>query len=238
MCTGRPERPSSGFATLPTQGSCQQLSTSNHQGSSTALLIRPSSPLGAICCQHSIVKDHLAPKSIFHCKCHICVFTKLTVSVIFIPCQSGSLAWTTWRSSPGSTQWIGNISGEHLSFELSFQHHGKIKQVFVINFNNSFASRDRPAAFPVNVTSIDDTKNFDEFPEVRFFYISQIRGLQIHLTWLQSHNFLNSWPQVQHFSWKCSILSGGARLLQGCTKQGWAEGGEGLSGWLDHRSHL
>ena len=26
--------------------------------------------------------------------------------------------------------------------------------------------RDRPAAFPVNVTSIDDTKNFDEFPEV------------------------------------------------------------------------
>ena len=64
MCTGRPERPSSGFATLPTQGSCQQLSTSNHQGSSTALLIRPSSPLGAICCQHSIVKDHQAPKSI------------------------------------------------------------------------------------------------------------------------------------------------------------------------------
>merc|ERR1711971_832676 len=27
-------------------------------------------------------------------------------------------------------------------------------------------SRDRPAAFPVNVTAIDDTKNFDEFPEV------------------------------------------------------------------------
>jgi len=26
--------------------------------------------------------------------------------------------------------------------------------------------RDRPAAFPVNVTAIDDTKNFDEFPEV------------------------------------------------------------------------
>ena len=78
MCTGRPERPSSGFATLPTQGSCQQLSTSNHQASSIALLIRPSSPLGAICCQHSIVKDHQAPKSIFHYKCHICVFTKLT----------------------------------------------------------------------------------------------------------------------------------------------------------------
>jgi len=26
--------------------------------------------------------------------------------------------------------------------------------------------RDRPAAFPVNVTAIDDTKNFDEFPDV------------------------------------------------------------------------
>ena len=57
-----------------------------------------------------------------------------------------------------------------MSSKLFTAHHEKIKLVFfVINFNNSFASRDRPAAFPVNVTSIDDTKNFDEFPEVRFF---------------------------------------------------------------------
>ena len=144
--------------------------------------------------------------------------------------------------------WFNTVDWEHIrwTFELwafistlfIVHHKGKINSFFVLNFNNSFASRDRPAAFPVNVTSIDDTKNFDEFPEVRFFYISQIRGLQIHLTWLQSHNFLNSWPQVQHFSWKCSILSGGARLLQGCTKQGWAEGGEGLSGEVDHPCHL
>ena len=32
--------------------------------------------------------------------------------------------------------------------------------------NTLFMVRDRPAAFPVNVTAIDDTKNFDEFPEV------------------------------------------------------------------------
>ena len=125
---------------------------------------------------------------------------------------------------------LGTYQVNIWALSFHFNTMGKLNLFFVINFNNSFASRDRPAAFPVNVTSIDDTKNFDEFPEVRFFYISQIRGLQIHLTWLQSHNFLNSWPQVQHFSWKCSILSGGARLLQGCTKQGWAEGGEGLSG--------
>ena len=184
MCTGRPERPSSGFATLPTQGCCQQLSTSNHQGSSTALLIRPSSPLGAICCQHSIVKDHLAPKSIFHCKCHICDFTKLTVSVIFIPCQSGSLAWTTWRSSPGSTQWIGNISGEHLSFELSFQHHGEIKLVFRHQLQYLFCIQGSPRSLPCEC---DLDRRYQELRRVSrgaFFSIniSQIRGPQFHLT--------------------------------------------------------
>jgi serine/threonine kinase 38 len=33
--------------------------------------------------------------------------------------------------------------------------------------------RDRPAAFPVNVTAIDDTKNFDEFPEVELDFSNE-----------------------------------------------------------------
>lgn len=36
----------------------------------------------------------------------------------------------------------------------------------ICNSDILFVIRDRPAAFPVNVTAIDDTKNFDEFPEV------------------------------------------------------------------------
>ena len=38
--------------------------------------------------------------------------------------------------------------------------------VFFTFLHQILTPRDRPAAFPVNVTSIDDTKNFDEFPEV------------------------------------------------------------------------
>merc|ERR1712203_465255 len=36
--------------------------------------------------------------------------------------------------------------------------------------------RDRPAAFPVNVTAIDDTKNFDEFPEVELNFRKPSKG--------------------------------------------------------------
>merc|ERR1712130_315101 len=36
--------------------------------------------------------------------------------------------------------------------------------------------RDRPAAFPVNVTAIDDTKNFDEFPEVELDFCKPSKG--------------------------------------------------------------
>ena len=37
--------------------------------------------------------------------------------------------------------------------------------------------RDRPAAFPVNVTAIDDTKNFDEFPEVELNFSKFFKDL-------------------------------------------------------------
>ena len=37
------------------------------------------------------------------------------------------------------------------------------KKLLIINF--TFAYRDRPAAIPIHVKSIDDTSNFDEFPE-------------------------------------------------------------------------
>merc|ERR1712228_880202 len=47
--------------------------------------------------------------------------------------------------------------------------------------------RDRPAAFPVNVTAIDDTKNFDEFPEVELNFKTEqgrrrgwIQRLDVH----------------------------------------------------------
>merc|ERR1712203_1300593 len=36
--------------------------------------------------------------------------------------------------------------------------------------------RDRPAPFPVNVTAIDDTKNFDEFPEVELNFRKPSKG--------------------------------------------------------------
>ena len=44
--------------------------------------------------------------------------------------------------------------------------------------------RDRPAAFPVNVTAIDDTKNFDEFPDVELDFTKgkQERGGQLGWT--------------------------------------------------------
>lgn len=36
--------------------------------------------------------------------------------------------------------------------------------MFILNI--SFYFRERPAAIPVEVKSIDDTSNFDEFPDV------------------------------------------------------------------------
>ena len=60
------------------------------------------------------------------------------------------------KSFPGSTQSTGSTLGEDCRL---FQIVGIIALI-------SFVFRDRPAAFPVNVTAIDDTKNFDEFPEV------------------------------------------------------------------------
>ena len=78
------------------------------------------------------------------------------------------------KSFPGSTQSTGSTLGEDCRL---YQIVGIIVFIALI----SFVFRDRPAAFPVNVTAIDDTKNFDEFPEVelnfsKFLDLSCLQG--------------------------------------------------------------
>lgn len=44
-----------------------------------------------------------------------------------------------------------------------------------------FYHRDRPAAIPVDVKSIDDTSNFDEFPEIDLKWRKYLKILHLFL---------------------------------------------------------
>ena len=83
--------------------------------------------------------------------------------------------WAMWKSCRGSTPWIGTTLGGWPSHYCCYPNSPDLAgfhvvHVFFVCFftflHQLLSPRDRPAAFPVNVTSIDDTKNFDEFPEV------------------------------------------------------------------------
>ena len=67
--------------------------------------------------------------------------------------------------------------------------------VFFASPHQLLTARDRPAAFPVNVTSIDDTKNFDEFPEVELNF-SKFSNSSILLGKLKKKNWGKLWIAI------------------------------------------
>ena len=81
-----------------------------------------------------------------------------------------------WPSSPcGMT---GQLQDAHFCVTNSWKE-------LEINLNAlSISARDRPAAIPIEVKSIDDTSNFDDFPDVDLKWRKQdcvaFRGTAFH----------------------------------------------------------
>ena len=63
---------------------------------------------------------------------------------------------------------------------------------YSLNFVNVLLYRDRPAAIAVDVKSIDDTSNFDEFPDVDLKWRMRFLFLTLIMIYYLMHPFINN----------------------------------------------